>query len=74
MGALAAGVSGPLDVLASHTGWPPERVRQAIKEMRRSREVAMTGRQSRAGGGQPAGVYAKPNEFDALTFLRAAWR
>ncbi len=76
--ALAAGVSGPLDVLAEHTGWPPERVRYAVKRMRRTGELAMVGEPGRAGGGRPAGVYslapAEPDRLDVLSFARQVWR
>lgn len=76
--ALAAGVSGPLDVLAEHTGWPPERVRYAVKKMRATGELAMAGEPGRAGGGRSAGVYslapAAPERLDVFTFARQVWR
>lgn len=75
--ALAAGLSGPLDVLAAHTGWPPEQVRKAVKEMRRAGELGMPARQASGQRGQPQGVYAvgQPKQhLDVLAFASTAWR
>lgn len=78
MRAIGEGLSGPLDVLAAHTGWPPERVRIAVKEMRAAGELPEPERVSVAGQrGQPPGCYglrevAQP--INALAFTQQAWR
>jgi hypothetical protein len=76
--AIGEGLSGPLDVLAAHTGWPPERVRTAVKEMRRAQELPTPERVAQPGrGGQPPGCYglrdvSKP--VNALAFAQQVWR
>jgi len=76
--AIGEGLSGPLDVLAAHTGWSPERVRTAVKEMRRAQELPTPERLAQPGrGGQPPGCYglrevAQP--INALAFTQQAWR
>jgi hypothetical protein len=78
--AVAAGLSGPAEVLALHTGWPPERVRVALKEMRRADELPEPVRLARPGrGGQPPGIYGLrphglPGAVNALAFVQQAWR
>lgn len=75
--AIAGGLVGPLDVLAAHTGWPPERVRGALKEMSRAGDVQLRGRVVTGQRGQQRGVYGKPqgcSHFDALAGAVAAWR
>lgn len=76
--AFAAGLSGPLDVLAAHTGWPPEKVRTAVAEMRRAGEVGMPAREASGQRGQRRGVYAdaRPQQLhlDVLAFASTAWR
>jgi hypothetical protein len=53
-----AGLCGSVDALAQRTGWPPEHVRVAIKELRRSGEVSMVGVSKHGSGrGAPSGVY-----------------
>ena len=78
MRAIGEGLSGPLDALAAHTGWPPERVRIAVKEMRRAGELPAPVRVAQPGRGhQPPGCYglrevAQP--VNALAFTQQAWR
>jgi hypothetical protein len=78
--AIGEGLSGQLDALAHHTGWPPERVRMAVKEMRRAGELPAPERMPQPGrGGQPPGCYglrheAQPVSVNALAFAQQAWR
>lgn len=78
MRAIGEGLSGPLDVLAAHTGWPPERVRTAVKEMRRAGELAIPERMEQPGRpGQPPGCYGLREvvqPVNALAFAQQAWR
>ena len=76
--AIANGLTGPMDVLATHTGCPPERVRLAVYEMRRAGELPEPLRMDSTGRrGQPPGCYglrevAQP--INALAFTQQAWR
>lgn len=76
--AIGDGLSGPLDVLAAHTGWPPERVRTAVAEMRRAGELPAPERVAQAGrAGQPPGCYglrAVVQPVNALAFAQQVWR
>lgn len=76
--AIAQGVTGSLEVLAAHTGWPPEYVRRAVREMRRADELALLGTEPTPGQrGQPAGVYGlqqPTSNIDALAFSQKVWR
>ena len=78
MRAIGDGLSGPLDVLAAHSGWPPERVRTAVKEMRRARELPAPERVAQPGrGGQPPRCYGLrdvPQPVNALAFAQQVWR
>lgn len=78
MRAIGDGLSGPLDVLAAHTGWPPERVRTAVKAMRESGELPEPVRLAGGGRrGQPPGCYGMrevPQPINALAFAQQAWR
>ena len=78
--AVGEGLSGPLDVLAAHTGWPPEKVRTAVKEMRRAGELPAPTRLEVVGRrGQPPGCYgaarvSSPDSINALAFAQQVWR
>jgi hypothetical protein len=75
--AIAGGMVGPLDLLAAHTGWPPERVRSALKEMSRAGEAQVRQRQATGRRGAARGVYGLPlaaPEVDALAFAQRVWR
>lgn len=75
--AIAGGLVGPLDLLAAHTGWPPEQVRRAMKEMSRAGHAQLHERQPTGKRGQPRGVFGLPRPeqaVDALAFARTAWR
>lgn len=76
--AIGDGLSGPLDVLAAHTGWPPERVRTAVYEMRRAGELPEPVRQAPTGRrGQPPGCYGLRDvqaPVNALAFAQQVWR
>ena len=75
--AIAGGLVGPLDLLAAHTGWPPERVRSAMKEMSRAGDAQLRERQATGKRGQPRGVFGQPVppcDVDALAFALQVWR
>ena len=75
--AIAGGLVGPLDVLAAHTGWPPEQVRNALKEMSRAGDARVQRREPTGQRGQPRGVYGQPERggaVDALAGALAGWR
>lgn len=74
--ALADGVSGPMDVLAAHIGWPPDRVRQTIYNMRVSGDLPPPQRAPQPGRrGQPPGLYGLPAPtVDALAHVQQVWR
>lgn len=78
MRAIGDGLSGPMDVLAAHTGWPPERVRIAVYEMRRAGELPEPVRVASSGRrGQPPGSYGMrdvPQHINALAFTQQVWR
>lgn len=81
---IGAGLSGSADVLARHTGWPPESVRAVLREMRREGEAANflpdagVGEHPRARG-RPPKVFAASSVSDfgpaqALAFVHQVWR
>jgi len=75
---MLAGLVGPVDLLAQHTGWPPEHVRRTLKEMRRAGQVELRDCQRAAGRrGRSAGVFGAPLavcSVDALAFACSVWR
>lgn len=81
---IGAGLSGPADALAVLTGWPPESVCLALREMRRAGEldavdlgpVRSSASRSR---GRPPKVYAAARAdvsgaAQALAFVQTVWR
>jgi predicted ArsR family transcriptional regulator len=85
--ALASGVVGCRDVLASHTGFPPESVRMALHNMLAAGQVDVVARAKHTRTrGRPRAVYAlvpvaggagssqaSPLSW-ALAHVRTAWR
>lgn len=82
--ALASGVVGGCDVLASHTGFPPESVRIALHNMLAAGQVDVVARAKHTRSrGRPRAVYAwvpvaggvvgSPLAW-ALAHVRTAWR
>lgn len=82
---IGAGLSGPADALAVLTGWPPESVCLALREMRRAGELdAVDLRPARASSasrsrGRPPKVYAAARAdvsgaAQALAFVQSVWR
>lgn len=71
MRAIGEGLSGPLDVLAAHTGWPPEQVRLAVENMRKAGEVGNPCRRGQPGS---YGRQEASQHINALAFTQQAWR
>lgn len=83
---IGAGLSGPADTLAALTGWPPESVCAALKEMRRSGELdalplVQPPDEAGRGRGRASRVYqaaarapAGRGPADALAFVQSVWR
>lgn len=81
---IGAGLSGPADALAVLTGWPPESVRLALREMRRAGELETVDLEpARAvvsrSCGRPPKVYVAARAdvsgaAQALAFVQTVWR
>jgi len=83
LAALRAGVVGTFDAMARHAGVPPEKARITLDSLRRegvacSWQIDIAGCPAKRRVGRPPVVYGPPvvdcGPFDALAFVRQAWR
>jgi hypothetical protein len=74
--ALADGLSGTYEALASLTGVTPDAAQAALKELSRTGHARAIERQRRAGraGASPAVYAAYQPPLDALGFALRVWR
>lgn len=75
---LHAGATGTYDVLAALAQVPAGKAKRVLHGMRQEGCVSVVGRVSLGRVGRPRAVYGWPVEvpcgFDALSFVRQAWR